>query len=84
MGMFLCDSPILGVPVAWPLPTVLSAVGAAVAPTTSSALSAESLSQDANSPGHSAGSSSFLGPQRDSLGQSQHPIPPMSSGKIGE
>lgn len=31
-----------------------------------------------------AGSSSFLGPQRDSLGQGQHPIPLVSLGKTGE
>ena len=49
-----------------------------------SALSVESPGQDAKSPGYSAGSFSFLGPQMDSLGQSQHPIPPVSLDKTGE
>lgn len=49
-----------------------------------STLSVESPGQDAKSLGHSASSSSFLGPQRDSLGQCQNRIPPVSLGKTGE
>lgn len=72
------------VSLAWPLPTVLSAVDAAPITTTAQLCLQNHQTRVPTALGHSAGSSSFLGFQRDSLGQGQHPIPLVSSGKIGE